>query len=85
MTAMTTDHPVEGGPHPVAGGAQPAWPGYGTLWKRTPGSAVYLLAIFVVAMVSISVLAALFWTGVGLLAIVIGLPIIVGALLVARG
>ena len=36
-------------------------------------------------MVSISVLAALFWTGVGLLAIVIGLPIIVGPLLVARG
>ena len=36
-------------------------------------------------MVSISVLAALFWTGIGLLAVVIGLPIVVGTLLVARG
>ena len=84
MTAMTTDLPVERAPQ-AATGAPAAWPGYGTLWKRTPGSAVYLLAIFVVAMVSITVLASLFWTGVGLLAIVIGLPIVVGTLLVARG
>ncbi|HEX5858923.1 MAG TPA: sensor domain-containing protein [Microbacterium sp.] len=81
---MTTDLPVDRAPQP-AGDRPAAWPGYGTLWKRTPGSAVYLLAIFVVAVVSITVLASLFWTGVGLLAIVIGLPIVVGALLAARG
>ena len=61
------------------------WRGYGELWKRTPGSAVYLLVVFVLAMTSISVLASLFWTGVGLLIVVIGLPLIVLTLLVARG
>jgi signal transduction histidine kinase len=79
MTTMTTD-----------GVAAPAttdgfWASYGREWARTPGRAVYLLAIFVVAMVSVSVLAALFWTGVGLIAIVVGLPIVVGSLIVARG
>jgi signal transduction histidine kinase len=79
MTTMTTD-----------AAARPAapdgfWASYGRAWTRTPGSAVYLLAVFVLAMVSVSVLASLFWTGVGLLVIVIGLPIVVGTLLVARG
>ncbi|MGC5171162.1 sensor histidine kinase [Microbacterium sp. DT81.1] len=85
MTAMTTDPQLQRGAQPGAAPIQGTIPSYGTLWKRTPGSAVYLLVIFVVAMVSISVLAALFWTGIGLLAIVIGLPIVVGTLLVARG
>lgn len=61
------------------------WPGYAGLWKRVPGSAVYLLVVFVLAMTSLSVLASLFWAGVGLLVLVIGLPIVVGSLLVARG
>ncbi|WP_243074972.1 sensor histidine kinase [Microbacterium sp. SS28] len=61
------------------------WRSYGALWKRVPGSAVYLLAVFVLAMTSVSVLSGLFWTGVGLLIIVIGLPIIVATLFVARG
>ncbi|MEU1970572.1 sensor domain-containing protein [Microbacterium sp. NPDC019599] len=61
------------------------WAAYGELWKRVPGNAVYLLAVFVLAMTSLSVLASLFWTGVGLLVLVIGLPLVVGALLVARG
>jgi len=52
---------------------------------RTPGSALYLLAVFVLAMISVSVLASLFWTGVGLLIIFIGLPIVVLTLLIARG
>ncbi len=79
MTTMTTDAPVT----EVAPGG--FWASYGRAWTRTPGSAVYLLAVFVLAMVSLSVLASLFWTGVGLLILVIGLPIVVGTLLVARG
>ena len=53
MTTMTTD----------AGAAAPGatqegfWADYGRAWTRTPGSAVYLLAVFVLAMVSVSVLA----------------------------
>ncbi|HWI30875.1 MAG TPA: sensor domain-containing protein [Microbacterium sp.] len=90
MTPMTTEPtpaaPASATPAAPASATPPGTvPSYGTLWKRTPGSAVYLLAIFVVAMVSVSVLAALLWTGVGLLVLVIGLPIVVGTLLVARG
>lgn len=62
----------------------PTW-AYGSLWKRTPGSAAYLLAVFVLAMTAVSVLASLFWTGVGLIVLIVGLPIVVGTLFVARG
>lgn len=73
-------------PRTQAGAVRPIqFPSYGTLWKRVPGSAVYLIAAFVVAMVSVGVLASLFWTGIGLLILVIGLPIVVAALVVARG
>ncbi|KJL39866.1 sensor histidine kinase [Microbacterium trichothecenolyticum] len=83
MTAATTEpaplQPVASGP------ATGFWASYGRSWVRTPGSALYLLAVFVLAMVSVSVLASLFWTGVGLLILVIGLPLIVLTLLIARG
>lgn len=82
MTSTTTDAPV------TAAAVAPGtgfWADYGRAWTRTPGSALYLIAVFVLAMVSVSVLASLFWTGVGLLVLVIGLPIVVGTLLVARG
>ncbi|WP_439592591.1 sensor histidine kinase [Microbacterium sp.] len=61
------------------------WASYREAWKRVPGSAVYLLAVFVLAMAAVGVLAGLFWTGVGLLILVIGLPLIVLTLLIARG
>jgi len=78
MTTMTADAP------PVRAG-ESFWAAYGVAWTRTPGTAVYLLAVFVLAMVSVSVLASLFWTGVGLLILVIGLPLVVVTLLIARG
>lgn len=61
------------------------WAAYRRAWVQTPGSALYLLVVFVLAIVSVSVLASLFATGVGLLILVIGLPLIVLTLLVARG
>lgn len=79
MTTMTTDAPA------AVTAPSGFWTSYGRAWARTPGSAAYLLVVFVLAMVSVSVLAALFWTGVGLLVLIIGLPIVVGTLLVARG
>src|SRR6478609_2123164 len=83
MTVTTTE------PAPLQPGAsRPAtgfWASYGRAWIRTPGSALYLLAVFVLAMISISVLAPLFWTSVGLLVILIGLPLGVLTLLIARG
>ncbi|MFK4804783.1 sensor histidine kinase [Microbacterium sp. ZW CA_36] len=83
MTVTTTE-PAALQPdasRPVSG----FWASYGRAWIRTPGSALYLLAVFVLAMISISVLAPLFWTSVGLLVILIGLPLGVLTLLIARG
>jgi signal transduction histidine kinase len=83
MTVTTTEPaPLQpDASRPVTG----FWASYGRAWIRTPGSAVYLLAVFVLAMLSISVLAPLFWTSVGLLVILIGLPLGVLTLLIARG
>ena len=88
MTTAITE-PVEGGTPafdaPVDTSTGAFWASYGRWWLRTPGSALYLLVVFVLAMLSISILAPLFWTSVGLLILVIGLPLLVGTLLVARG
>jgi signal transduction histidine kinase len=61
------------------------WAFYGEAWTRVPGSAMYLIAVFVLAMVSVSLLMTVFWAGVGLLILVIGLPLLVLSLLLARG
>ncbi|MET0735652.1 MAG: sensor domain-containing protein [Microbacterium sp.] len=81
MTTVTTDLTAAPPRTPGRG----VWTSYGELWKRVPGSAVYLIAVFVLAMTSVGVLAPLFWTGVGLLVLIIGLPLIVLTLLIARG
>jgi signal transduction histidine kinase len=61
------------------------WAAYGDEWKHVPGRALYLLLVFVLAIASLSILVSLFSTGVGLLILVIGLPIVVLTLFVARG
>lgn len=81
MTTTTTDA-VAAAP---AASAPGFWASYGLAWRRTPGSAVYLLAVFVLAMTALGLLVSLFSTGMGLLILVIGLPLLVLTLLVARG
>lgn len=87
MTATNTETTMD--TTALAHAAAPPQPGfwrsYGQWWVRTPGSAVYLLAVFALAMTAVSVLASVFWTGIGLLILIIGLPIVVGALFIARG
>ncbi|WP_254773814.1 sensor histidine kinase [Microbacterium sp. cf046] len=61
------------------------WAAYGREWKLVPGRALYLILAFALAMTAVSVLAGLFWTGVGLLILIVGLPIIMLSLFVARG
>ncbi|WP_194411467.1 sensor histidine kinase [Microbacterium cremeum] len=84
MTATTTDTAQRAAlaPRPATEGF---WASYRRWWLHTPGSALYLIVVFVLAMVSVSVLASLFWTSLGLLVLVIGLPVLVGTLFVARG
>src|SRR5689334_11171450 len=84
MTTTTTETaPL--GPEATRTATDGFWASYGRAWLRTPGSALYLLAVFVLAMISVSLLASLFWTSVGLLVLVIGLPLMVLTLLIARG
>jgi signal transduction histidine kinase len=65
--------------------ARSGWATYGREWTHVPGRALYLILAFVLAITAIGVLAGLFWAGVGLLILVVGLPIVVLALFVARG
>ena len=58
---------------------------YLSLWRSVPGSLAYLVAGFAVSMAAISVLTSVFFTGVGMVFLVVGLPIIVGSLYAARG
>lgn len=59
--------------------------GYLRLWRRAPGATAYLIVDFVLAMVALAVLSAVFFTGVGSLVLLIGIPLVVGSLLIARG
>ena len=64
----------------------PSWfSSYLTLWRSVPGSLAYLVGGFVLSMVAISVLSSVFFSGVGMVILVVGVPIIVGSLLAARG
>jgi signal transduction histidine kinase len=63
----------------------PVRDGYAAAWRRAPGQTAYLLVDFVLAMVALSVLSSVFFTGVGLIVLLAGLPLMVGALLIARG
>ncbi|HET7723209.1 MAG TPA: sensor domain-containing protein [Propionibacteriaceae bacterium] len=58
---------------------------YLSLWRAVPGSLVYLVGGFVLSMVALSVLSAVFFSGVGMVILVVGLPLVVGSLLAARG
>ena len=59
--------------------------GYGALWRRTPGTVLYVFAVFVLAMTAFSVLLTGLATGVGLLVIVVGLAVLVATMWIARG
>jgi len=82
---ITTTETAPLGPETSRTATTGFWASYGRAWLHTPGSALYLLAVFVLAMISISLLASLFWTSVGLLILVIGLPLMVLTLVIARG
>lgn len=57
---------------------------YGRLWLRVPQELGFLLLNLPIAVASLTVLSVLFFTGIGMIAIVVGLFITVAALYVAR-
>lgn len=54
-------------------------------WGRVPGTSAYLLVSFVVSMVAISVLSSVFFAGLGMVILLVGLPLMSGSLLLAKG
>ena len=71
--------------HTTAPTAVRRGPPTATRGSARPGARCTCSLVFVLAMTAVSVLAGLFWTGVGLLILIVGLPIVVLSLLVARG
>lgn len=58
---------------------------YGSLWRTVPRELGFLLLTMPIAIIGLSVLQTLFWTGVGTLIIYIGIFILVGTLFTGRG
>ena len=58
---------------------------YARLWMGVPRELGYLLPILPIAVASIAVLMSVFWTGVGLVFVFIGLFVVLAALFIARG
>jgi signal transduction histidine kinase len=68
------------------GDETPSWlASYLALWRSVPGGLTYLVTGFALSMVAISVLTSLFFSGLGMVILVVGVPIMVGSLLAARG
>ncbi|MDR5699870.1 sensor histidine kinase [Agromyces aerolatus] len=59
--------------------------GYGRLWAAVPRELGFLILTMPIAIVGLTVLATVFFTGIGMVAIVIGIFLLVASLFVARG
>ena len=59
--------------------------GYGRYWAGLFPELGFLLPLLPIVVVALSVLATLFWSGVGMIPIVIGIAVLVAALFTARG
>jgi len=58
---------------------------YGRLWAGVPRELGFLLPLLPIVIIGISVLASVFFTGTGMIFIVVGIFIVVAALFIARG
>ncbi|KQP01228.1 sensor histidine kinase [Leifsonia sp. Leaf264] len=61
------------------------WAGYGALWRRVPQELGFLLLTMPIAIIGLSILAPLFWTGVGSLVLVFGIFVVIASLYIGRG
>src|SRR4051812_30602787 len=58
---------------------------YGALWRGVPRELGFLLLTMPIAIIGLSVLMSLFWTGVGTIVIYVGVFVLVAAFYTARG
>ena len=82
---MTTPTPIVEQASPLDSALSPRddW-SYGALWRAVPRSLGYLVPTFVIAVAVSAVLNSLFSTSVGLILLVVGVPLLLVTLLVAR-
>ncbi len=59
--------------------------GYGALWASVPREFAFLILTMPIAIVGLSLLASIFFTGLGLIFLVFGIFIVVAAMFIARG
>lgn len=80
MTTETTTNPTV-----ERADAAPRRRGYGALWASVPRELGFLILTMPIAILGLSILASVFFTGFGLIFIVFGIFIVVAALFIARG
>lgn len=91
MTTETdTGQPGTARPSATLDGVTPSQPhparaNYGSLWRGVPRELGFLVLTMPIAIVGLSVLMSLFWTGVGTIVIYVGFFVIVAAFYAARG
>src|SRR5687767_15384448 len=59
--------------------------GYWSLWATVPREFAFLILTMPIAIIALVLLATAFFTGLGLIAIIVGIFIVVASLYVARG
>jgi len=80
---MTTDQITPTTPPPIA--PTRSRTSYGRLWAGVPRELGFLLPTLPIVVAGVSILASVFFTGTGMIFIVVGIFIIVAALFIARG
>ncbi len=63
----------------------PARQNYGRLWAGVPRELGFLLPTLPIVIASLSILSSVFFTGIGLIFVVVGIFIVVASLFIARG
>ncbi|WP_246150062.1 sensor histidine kinase [Agromyces intestinalis] len=88
---MATDS-TTAGPAPAAPGIAPAEPaaatprrGYGALWASVPRELGFLILTMPIAITGLVVVSTVFFTGVGMIALVVGIFLMIAAFFTARG
>jgi signal transduction histidine kinase len=85
LTTTPTTSPSTPTTSPNAATTRSRRDNYGRLWLRVPQELGFLLLNLPFAILSLTLLSVVFFTGLGMLAIVVGLFIAVAALYIARG
>ncbi|MDR6866077.1 signal transduction histidine kinase [Microbacterium resistens] len=86
MSSSSTSFGAVSRPTRTEGDATPRRRGYAQAWRWAPGTALYLVLLSIpTAILGMALTWSVFLVGVGSLVLVVGVPLIVAALFIARG